>query len=478
MKRMAVYGLFFMTGVALAQPALRVPLPLPKTPGGHIVYARYLAHSAPGQPVFLPKLFVMNADGSGKTTFLAPSGYVSVKEPRWSPTYDRLAFVSDYLPGMSACYEDVFVASAADGSVRRVTGNELRGAPALGYGAITGVVVDNVHQQGAEAPYSAQQIQIAAQGAGPQVYHPQGASTWTYPFTIPRVAAGKIWIKVWVTKHIGCVVTRDVRPGQVTNVGRIKLSAGNYLAKKPSLSRDGQWVVGLGAIASSSVQSAMGNPNYGKSRTNSVAANVCVWRASDGQTAGMFEPMRARGESAKDPALSPTAPIIAAAWGGFGIENLALIPLQSILANQPTPRVLVAGGRQLAQGPFGMPTPLMIGAASPAWSPDGRTIAFCRTVMQGRHMAGQLWLVNADGSGLRQLTRAGANQICCEPCFSPDGTRIAFTVLTAKSGMIDVLYFGDPGRYMTFDIYTINVDGSDVRRLTNDGVSVNPAWGL
>ncbi|HZQ64955.1 MAG TPA: hypothetical protein VFA66_06995 [Gaiellaceae bacterium] len=63
----------------------------------------------------------------------------------------------------------------------------------------------------------------------------------------------------------------------------------------------------------------------------------------------------------------------------------------------------------------------------PAYSPDGETIVFDRTLPTGDG----LWSMNADGSGARQLTHnrpAGRDECRCDgsPVFSPDGKRIAF----------------------------------------------------
>jgi Tol biopolymer transport system component len=70
------------------------------------------------------------------------------------------------------------------------------------------------------------------------------------------------------------------------------------------------------------------------------------------------------------------------------------------------------------------------------WSPDGRTIVFQRRLDEG---PSSIWTVRPDGTAKRRL---GAGS---DPSFSPSGRRIAF----ARDG----------------DVYSMSVDGSDVRRL-------------
>src|SRR5438128_2724557 len=54
--------------------------------------------------------------------------------------------------------------------------------------------------------------------------------------------------------------------------------------------------------------------------------------------------------------------------------------------------------------------------------------------------------------------------------WSPDGTKLAFAYgTTILSGIVGD---NDP----TVDIYTVNIDGSGLTRLTNDGFSVGPTW--
>ena len=93
--------------------------------------------------------------------------------------------------------------------------------------------------------------------------------------------------------------------------------------------------------------------------------------------------------------------------------------------------------------------------SSPAWSPDGRRIAFG----SGRDGNREIYVMNADGSGVTRLTYNDA--IDSGPAWSPDGRRIAFA--STRDG--------------SFEVYVMNADGSGVTRLTdNDAFDWYPAW--
>jgi TolB protein len=85
--------------------------------------------------------------------------------------------------------------------------------------------------------------------------------------------------------------------------------------------------------------------------------------------------------------------------------------------------------------------------SAPAWSPDGARLAVALT----RDGNSQIYLINPDGSGARRLTYSGA--IDTEPCFSPDGQWIYFT---SDRG-------GSP------QIYRMPAAGGDAQRVTFEG---------
>lgn len=132
----------------------------------------------------------------------------------------------------------------------------------------------------------------------------------------------------------------------------------------------------------------------------------------------------------------------------------------------------------------------------PAWSPDGRHIAF----VSYRSGSGGTFVMNRDGRSIRRLTRAFA----WDPTWSPDGQKIAVLgnydrigVVKARGGSIRRLTrrgieVSDPNwsrtgeiafirrtgwRDETLEVFSMSGDGSRLRRMTRDRSSdATPAW--
>jgi TolB protein len=77
---------------------------------------------------------------------------------------------------------------------------------------------------------------------------------------------------------------------------------------------------------------------------------------------------------------------------------------------------------------------------NPAWSPSGDRIAFVRQLSgfdRDEENVFSLYVVNADGTGLRQLTPPGPDYLS-RPVWSPDGREIAFDGISLANGSVGI----------------------------------------
>ena len=106
-----------------------------------------------------------------------------------------------------------------------------------------------------------------------------------------------------------------------------------------------------------------------------------------------------------------------------------------------------------------------------AWSPNGRRIAFAsnrahpQVACEGisPNCDYDIYVMNADGTNVKRLTATPGSDR--EPYWSPDGRRIVFASTRDHLGPYDA------------NLYVMNADGSGQTRITNDpGVDSQPAW--
>lgn len=169
---------------------------------------------------------------------------------------------------------------------------------------------------------------------------------------------------------------------------------------------------------------------------------------------------------ARDLAWSPDGNQLAFAWlqwgwppyergQGVGAEGN---PVQLIIVNADGTDLHKLSDPALTAGPV---TDIL-----PVWSPDGAQILFQRWTHAGEAAEDtiELWLANADGSGLRPLDTGAVGVLLTgwAVTWSPDGTRLAFA--------------GGTEEPIALGVYTMRPDGSDLRRL-GDVPALGPiAW--
>ncbi len=99
----------------------------------------------------------------------------------------------------------------------------------------------------------------------------------------------------------------------------------------------------------------------------------------------------------------------------------------------------------------------------PAWSPNGKLIAFFHhwgAFQDEQSEFAEIFVMKADGSGIRQLTHVTANKPFTaethRPAWSPDGKQLVFEVLNGPTG--------DPAKGRA--LFVVDANGSNLRQLT------------
>ena len=203
-----------------------------------------------------------------------------------------------------------------------------------------------------------------------------------------------------------------------------------------------------------------GNPLSG----SAVEAQVPALRER-GVTVDMTEPEEPEGPGEGGPVLGDL-PIVFVSSRRTGedwdVEVHSLDPETGVVVNL---------SEDLAEAPLsgddaqGQPPPRH--GEEPVQSPDGRRIAFTSYRDYGNR---EIYVMDADGGAPENLTIHEAFD--ASPAWSPDGERIAF--VSDRNGDVEVRF----GRNNT-DIFVMDAAGSGVEQVTSDPLSrsaENPAW--
>ena len=99
----------------------------------------------------------------------------------------------------------------------------------------------------------------------------------------------------------------------------------------------------------------------------------------------------------------------------------------------------------------------------PSWSPDGKRIAYAHTVSRGFALTtGQVRVLTLKGRRDRAIVSLHGAGIPQHVTWSPDGRRIAFVLFTPNYAVGVATWTAIGSRW---DLYVVNVDGTDLRLL-------------
>lgn len=152
------------------------------------------------------------------------------------------------------------------------------------------------------------------------------------------------------------------------------------------------------------------------------------------------------GDDRAHPAWAPSGKEVAYARGWGGVRNGQIKFADIYMMNEGG-----TGARRVTR--VTAAKPFSANVVHPAWSPEGKQLVFSVETTATGEPANSLalFVVNADGSGLRQLTPWSLNA-GDRPDWSPDGKLILFRA---------------PAKNDRGNLYTVNPDGSGLRQLTH-----------
>lgn len=409
--------------------------PLSEMPDGEriIFVKRFTVLSTP-----FWELYSMNPDGGDvqRHSQVSANGF-SISMPEIAPNGKTITFSSNFASWFSAFYQDIFLWDLASNSIARLSGDQRPSLPSN----TTPVTVNVVYPP--DLVTSSSSIRVSFKGCTDFVNPTALTSTPSLKTdrAILQVPADEdIWIKAEVASGKGDLEYVRIPMGS-SDVVTLDLRNGTTQADFASSSPDGKWVAC--AITTNN--------------TNFECSSIAIY---DRNGTINYKDDIGGGTLCGDstPVFSPDGTKIAYCPGqpaslGLGILSTA------------EPNVAPA---MLFESSFLNGYPI---STFPVWSPDGNDIIFNITLVDGLALSTNLFKVSSTGGSLEQITFFSGNQIAGKSSYSPDGTKIAFAVLTSKNPA----YFTFADDYTT-DIFIMPASGGTATQITFDGISMDPSW--
>lgn len=185
---------------------------------------------------------------------------------------------------------------------------------------------------------------------------------------------------------------------------------------------------------------------------------VAVSLGEDGDSQISIKRLTVGGDNNAFPSPSPDGKWVVFRSGRSGHKNLYIMDAEDGEAG---------GIRQLTEGPW---SDTMCN-----WSPDGEWIAFASDRDAPGSGSFAIYMVHPNGTGLRRVVHSGDGGRTNHPWFSPDSKTLVFT---SDYAAVSAEPVSNPHHYQPYgEIFTINIDGSGIRRLTHNSFEDGtPSW--
>jgi TolB protein len=429
--------------------------------GSKIAFAGYSA----GPPPSATHLYVMNADGSGMTEI----GPENAALPSWSPTGTEIGFVNEDSGA-------IYVGGPDGTGLRRVVdvstlpgGSDFRA---------------NFTSRPAWSPDGTKIVFAAGSTASSHLYvvHVDGSGllqltngsvsdrdpAWLASAPAPRTPFRGGKIAYFASTGDGGNAIFTVAPN---GTGRMQVTHIPYLSAccRPSWSSDGKRILFSRGISEGNGELAVINADGSRLRVIPgdplLVYNEPAWSPDGTRIAfssgdGQLDIVQSDGTHLRQVFSKPAScSVVDPSWSPDGTRLVFDFSCNSN-SGPGTTSIEVIGADGTGRTTLAGPARARGGSLGPSWSPDGAHILFAQS--QPRSNGGgkpQIYVMNADGSGVRRLTTGFANYA---PTWSPDGSSVAF--ISTRSGVPQ--------------IYVMSADGTAQTRVSPEALGVTSlAWG-